>query len=122
MYNGWKNKEITFSYELKGDDLVDYFTKLINSPDYQINYDITSLPQHQFHNDFYFAEGALFSFSAEQLSTEAAQIFKRFAGVFGQTYRRYLDLQKAEAQAREAQIEASLERVRSKTMAMHNIQ
>ena len=28
--------------------------------------------------------------------------------------------QKAEAQAREAQIEASLERVRSKTMAMHN--
>jgi len=122
MYNGWKNKEITFSYELKGDDLVDYFTKLINSPDYQINYDITSLPQHQFHNDFYFPEGALFSFSAGQLSKEATQIFKRFAGVFGQTYRRYLDLQKAEAQAREAQIEASLERVRSKTMAMHNSQ
>jgi hypothetical protein len=44
---------------------------------------------------------------------------KRFAGVFGQTYRRYLDLQKAEAQAREAQIEAALERVRSRSMAMH---
>src|SRR5204863_6261519 len=62
----------------------------------------------------------IFSFSAEQLSTEASQIFKRFASVFGQTYRRYLDLQKAEASAREAQIESSLERVRSKTMAMHN--
>ena len=38
--------------------------------------------------------------------------------MFGQTYRRYLDLQKAEAQAREAQIEASLERVRSRSMGM----
>src|SRR4030095_13556821 len=37
-------------------------------------------------------------------------------------YRRYLDLQKAEAQAREAEIEASLERVRASTMAMHQSQ
>src|SRR6185295_17764430 len=44
--------------------------------------------------------------------------FKRFAGVFGQTYRRYLDLQKAEAQSKESQIEAALERVRSRTLAM----
>src|SRR5204862_1572706 len=86
---------------------------------YHINYDIASLPQHQFHNDFYFSEGVLFAFSKVQLSNEASQIFKRFAGVFGQTYRRYLDLQKAEAQAREAKIEAALERVRSKAMAMH---
>src|SRR5687767_4861964 len=46
-------------------------------------------------------------------------IFKRFAKVFDQTYTRFLDLQKAEAQAREARIEAALERVRSRTMAMH---
>ena len=120
MYNGWKNKDLTFSYDLKGKDLVDYFTVLINSPEYHINYDITSLPQKQFHNDFYFSEGALFAFSAEQLSAEASQIFKRFAGVFGQTYRRYLDLQKAEMQAREALIETGLERVRARTMAMHS--
>jgi signal transduction histidine kinase len=120
MYNGWKDKNVTFSYELRDHDLVDYFTKLINSPDYHISYDIASLPQHQFHNDFYFPEGTIFSFSDEQLSTEASQIFKRFAGVFGQTYRRYLDLLKAEANAREAQIEAGLERVRARTMAMHS--
>jgi hypothetical protein len=48
------------------------------------------------------------------------QIFKRFAGVFGQTYRRYLDLLKAEANAREAKVEAGLERVRAKAMAMHS--
>ena len=46
--------------------------------------------------------------------------FKRFANVFEQTYTRFLDLQKAEAQAREAQIELALERVRARTMAMQN--
>ena len=50
---------------------------------------------------------------------EAHEIFKRFAKVFEQTYTRFLDLQKAEAQAREAQIEAALERVRSRATAMH---
>ena len=43
-----------------------------------------------------------------------------FAKVFEQTYTRFLDLKKAEAQAREAQIEAALERVRTRSMAMHN--
>jgi hypothetical protein len=49
---------------------------------------------------------------------EAHNIFKRFGKVFEQTYVRFLDLQKAEAQAREAKIEAALERVRARTMAM----
>ena len=34
-------------------------------------------------------------------------------------YTRFLDLQKAEAQAREAQIEVALEKVRSRSLAMH---
>ena len=55
----------------------------------------------------------------ESLSDEQATILQRFAKVFEQTYTRFLDLQKAEVQTREAQIEASLERVRSKSMAMH---
>ncbi len=46
------------------------------------------------------------------------EVLKRFATVFEQTYTRFLDLKKAEAQAREAQIEAALERVRSRTLAM----
>ena len=49
---------------------------------------------------------------------EENNIFKRFAVVFEQSYTRFLDLKKAEAQAREAQIEAALERVRSRTMGM----
>ena len=45
---------------------------------------------------------------------------ERFGRAFEQSYTRFLDLQRAEAQAREAQIEAALERVRAKTMAMYN--
>ena len=55
----------------------------------------------------------------KQLSEDQISILDRFSKVFEQTYTRFLDLQKAEAQAREAQIEAALERVRSSAMAMH---
>ncbi|MBS1654157.1 MAG: hypothetical protein JSU05_04860, partial [Bacteroidetes bacterium] len=52
------------------------------------------------------------------LKEEGIELFKRFRNVFELAYRRYLDIEKAEAQAREAQIEAALERVRSRTMGM----
>ena len=119
-YKGWKNKDEGFSYELKGDDLADYFNVINNHPDYPVKYEISSLPSRIFHHDFYFPQGTLFVFSLEQLTAETSQVFKRFSGVFGQTYRRYLDLKNAEAQAREAQIETGLERVRSRTLAMQS--
>ncbi|MEO6612512.1 MAG: ATP-binding protein [Chitinophagaceae bacterium] len=122
VYNAWKKKEQIISYELVGEDLKNYFRAVNNSPHYPIRYDIASLPDKQSNTAFIFPEGSLFVFSQEPLTSEASQVFKRFAGVFGQTYRRYLDLKKAEAQAREAQIEASLERVRGKAMSMHSSQ
>ena len=54
------------------------------------------------------------------LPPEEQKILNRFATEFERTYTRFLDLQKAEAQAREARIEAALERVRSRAMAMQN--
>src|SRR6266496_6665409 len=54
----------------------------------------------------------------DPLSEEEVTLFKRFRNVFDLAYRRYLDIEKAEAQAREAQIELALERVRARTMAM----
>ena len=52
------------------------------------------------------------------ITDEAKTVMKRFAGVFNLTYKRFLDLQKAEAQTREAKIEAALERVRARALAM----
>jgi len=48
------------------------------------------------------------------------KILQKMASAFGMAYQRFLDLQKAEAQAKESRIEAALERVRSRTMAMQN--
>ena len=60
----------------------------------------------------------LVSHSGKQLTESESAILRRFAKVFEQSYIRFLDLQKAEAQAREAEIELALERVRARTMAM----
>jgi signal transduction histidine kinase len=59
-------------------------------------------------------------YSGKQLNEDEAEILKRLARVFEQAYTRFNDLQKAETQAREAQIETALEKVRSRSMAMHN--
>lgn len=53
------------------------------------------------------------------INEKQRRILKRFRNVFDLAYRRFIDIEKAEAQAREAQIEAALERVRSRSMAMH---
>ncbi len=59
------------------------------------------------------------SWQGQLTNNEDFQLLKRFAKVFEQAYIRFLDLQKAEAQAREAQIETALEKVRSRSLAMH---
>ena len=60
------------------------------------------------------------NFSGIPYTHEENVTLMRFGNVFQQTYTRFLDLQKAEAQTRESQIETALERVRSRTLAMHN--
>ncbi|HSR61657.1 MAG TPA: ATP-binding protein, partial [Robiginitalea sp.] len=64
--------------------------------------------------------GLLCAGSQNSLSDYSIEVFSRFGAMFEQSYTRFLDLEKAEAQAREARIEAALERVRARTMAMHN--
>ena len=115
----WSSKKQSFTYELQGEDLINYFNALNDYPDYSFFVDVKTLPDKIIHNSFYFTDGLIYCFTQNSISEDLAKVVKRFAGVFGQTYKRFLDLQKAEAQAREAQIEAALERVRSRSMAMH---
>ncbi|QMU28335.1 nuclear transport factor 2 family protein [Adhaeribacter radiodurans] len=60
----------------------------------------------------------IYNYSGIPFSEEQNITVLRFGNVFEQTFTRFLDLQKAEEQAREAQIETALERVRSCSMAM----
>jgi len=77
------------------------------------------LPKKQVDHAAYFKHGYLMFITYEE-TPEFHSIFKRFANVFEQTYTRFLDLQKAEKQAREAQIENALEKVRSRSLAMQH--
>jgi len=73
------------------------------------------------HHYFYsIGEGGLGLTTYKKISRSSVQIFKRFHKVFKLAYQRFIDIEKAEAQAREAQIEASLERIRSKALSMQN--
>ncbi len=60
------------------------------------------------------------NFDGKVLSETEINIQKRFAKVFEQTYTRFLDLQKAEAQAKEAIRQASLDRVRGQIASMRS--
>jgi signal transduction histidine kinase len=117
-YHGWAEKLEKYQYILEGEDILRYYDAIRNQADYKIKRDYFSDHPKIVHTDFYFNEGCLYVFSLNEFSSDSAKIFLRFAAVFGQTYRRYLDLQKAETQAREAQIEAAMEKVRSRAMAM----
>ncbi len=75
-----------------------------------------SFPVHQTWYAAYFKYGYLLTITLDPYPEE--QVLIRFAKVFNQAYTRFLDLQKAEEQAREAEIELSLERVRARAMAM----
>jgi signal transduction histidine kinase len=116
-------KQVPFhKYVLEGEDLLNYYQMLNNAPDYKIQIPLEQLPEREIQHCFIFEHGFFYAFSPHEFQSELIHITKRFTSQFGQTYRRYLDLVRAEAQAREAQIEAALERVRSRSMAMHKSQ
>ena len=118
VYQNWLDKKETYQYILKGNDRLEYYEAMRNQANYKIKKDYYSSQERIVHTDFFFNEGALYKFSKNEFAAHATSIFIRLANVFGQSYRRYLDLQKAEAQGREAKIEAALERVRCPTLAM----
>jgi len=117
QYESWETKENYFPV-LEGETLISYYKIL--SEALSVSFDQFKITDKQYGCFLPFSEGFLFTWSAEPYSSEEIKILERFKNILDLTIRRYLDLQKAEAQAREAQIEAGLERVRSRTLAMHS--
>jgi signal transduction histidine kinase len=114
----WEKNESLFSFDMDHDYLIDYYQAINTYREYPTSFNLDALPQKETLTDFFFEEGALFAFTNEPIQKEVASVYKRFAGVFGQTYRRYLDLQKAEAQVQEAIKRASVDRVRAEIASM----
>jgi signal transduction histidine kinase len=59
-----------------------------------------------------------YAWSEEPYSEESINILNRFNAIINLTFRRYLDIQKAEAQAKEAIKQASLDRIRGEIASM----
>jgi signal transduction histidine kinase len=124
QYESWKKEEEYIIHDFTGKDMQHYYAylrsfPLLNEAFNQAERAGIVTPERQVHHAFNCSHGNLLFITLQPIP-EVYDVFKRFANVFDQTYTRFLDLQKAEAQAREAQIEAALERVRARAMAMQN--
>ncbi|MFD2916176.1 ATP-binding protein [Psychroserpens luteus] len=115
-----KRGDALFVLEQEGKALKDHYKYLVAIPEVKALAKAgLSFPTFQIIHCAYFNEGYLMFITHEPV-LDAHDIFIRFAKVFEQTYTRFLDLQKAEAQARESEIELALERVRARTMSMQH--
>ncbi len=118
LYAAWKAVKDALVIELTGKDLEDWLRYV--REELKLKVDDSNFKGKRVHQAAFFSKGFLLFSTNEVVEDGVVQLLTRFARVFNQTYTRFLDLQKAEAQAREAHIEASLERVRAKAMAMHS--
>ena len=122
LLTGWKERDLNWNYTLEGEPYkqwVDFFcnhTEFSRMPEL-VKASILSLQKAIFWAANY-DYGAIQVASVDTFPEENLAILGRFSKVFDMSYTRFLDLQRAEAQARGAQIEASLERIRSRSMAM----
>ena len=127
VLESWKNKEPMSIIEMDEEETIAHQTFVaenglqkngMNSNWITAEQLIALSPKRLSLQNFNFNEGYLMIVGGNRLNEKEIEIMLRFTKVFQQTYTRFLDLQKAEAQTREAQIEAALERVRVRTMAM----
>jgi uncharacterized protein YcgL (UPF0745 family) len=120
-YDSWKRKDSVFHQIVTGDQLkkhIEFIRHTLGSKEVE-ELVVTKFPDPTIFYCGNFSNGYLHIITGTLLSKAEENLLERFTRVFEQTYTRFLDLQKAEAQAREAQIEAALEKVRSRSLAMH---
>jgi hypothetical protein len=92
----WKEQVPLHKYVLEGEDLLNYYQMLNKAPDYKIQIPIEKLPKKEIQHCFIFEHGFFYAFSPREFQPELIHITKRFSSLFEQTYRRYLDLVRAE--------------------------
>ncbi len=114
IYKGWKESKKSLVIDLSGKSLSEFMKYRAAKGGAAVNPE----EKQRIINVAFFSRGLLNVQFIEGHSIQSIRLLERFAAVFEQTYTRFLDLQKAEAQAKEAQIEAALEKVRSRSLAM----
>ncbi len=113
VYERWLRKEDYFPV-LEGASLKSFYDQLSQG---------LSIPGYQAENIQYgyflpFSTGSFYGWSRQPFTEEEIKILKRFTTVIDLTFRRYIELQHAEANTREAVKQASLDRVRAEIASM----
>ncbi len=116
LYHAWKEKKKSIIIDLSGKELNDWIRYVREVMGMTIKAELVK--EHRIHSVAFFSQGMILTTTPQPLPEESIKLLERFADVFNLTYRRFLDLKQAEAQAREAEIQLALERVRARTMAM----
>lgn len=120
-YAAWKRKDPLLIRDLSGDELEDFKNYIKSLPSFQeVKSEVFQWPARLVWSEASFSNGTLGFICPTPLPAATLDILVRFSKDFDLTYTRFLDLQKAEAQAREAQIEAALERTRTQSMLMEH--
>lgn len=117
-YNAWESGNIVHINPVKAQGVKDYFnewSELIKGVD---KFKPQNYPEGLYYVDAYMKYGCFGIMIRQALSVEEQHILNRFSKEFERAYTRFLDLQKAEDQAREAQVELALERIRAQVTAM----
>src|SRR5438046_10211063 len=117
MYEGWAAKKKTISIDMQGQELEDWLTYW--KEEFHVSFKPGAALKRRVQNIAYFSKGFIAIASPDDQPETTINLMERFAAVFNLTYTRFNDLQQAEAQAREAKIEEALEKVRSRSLAMH---
>jgi hypothetical protein len=117
LWKNWEEQTSIFTIHHSDEKKREFDNFRLNQTDYKALPDevkATVLNNREIFLTYAFiTHGALKTAGYRELKDTETSILVRFAKVFEQTYTRFLDLKKAEEQAREAQIEASVERVRA---------
>jgi len=124
VFEGWKKRaSASISFSIGGKALQAYLRNLLEKaklqvPDMEAEMQQNTAPEEIWFNNFFYAQGTLFANTYRSLQGNDRLIVERFAHAFDLAYRRFLDLQEAEARALEAVRQASVDRVRAEISSM----
>jgi signal transduction histidine kinase len=99
MYDNWKTKSQSFIIKLEREELTSY-RRYLRETGFHMN--TGNWSGRRAYNMANFSKGVIGVISDDPLPPETMHVLERYAKVFDGTYTRFLDLEKAEAQAREA--------------------
>src|SRR5262249_31674704 len=118
IYDTWLNNEEYYP-ELQGEQMRLYYEHLlkglpVTSPNIEAN-------KKQYGHFLPFSVGCLYAWSESRYSESDIKILKRFASIIDLTFRRYMELQQSEANAKEAVKQAALDRIRADIASMRTV-